>query len=81
MILGFHSKNIFENVGGILKDEGKVLAELNTYMATFEDKDKLAGKETFKNLGKEHGFILEDQSSNYIWKYVKAPEPKEDTVD
>ena len=50
-------------------------------MATFDDKEKLAAKETFKNLGKDKGFILEDQSCNYIWKYKNLPEAEEDTVD
>ena len=50
-------------------------------MATFDDKDKIAGKETFKNLGKDNGFIVEDQSCNYIWKYIRIPEVQEDTVD
>ena len=79
--MGFHSKNIFDNLSNVLKDEGKVLAEMNTYMATFDDKDKIAGKETFKNLGMDNGFILEDQSCNYIWKYIRIPEVQEDTVD
>ncbi len=80
-MLGFHSKNIFENLSSVLKDDGKVLAELNSFMATFDDKEKLASKETYKNLGKEHGFILEDQSFKYIWKYMKLSEKEEDTVD
>lgn len=54
----------------ILKKDGKVLAELNTLMATFENKEKDLAKETYKNLGINHNFILDDQSCKYMWKYV-----------
>jgi len=71
--LGFHSKNIFENIPDILKSNGKVLAELSTYMAAFDEKEKNAAKEKYKTFGKEKGFILEDQNSKYIWKYIFKP--------
>lgn len=80
IVLGIHSKNIFDKASDILKPEGKVLTELSTYMATFEEKDKLAMKEKYKTIGTEHGFILDDQSCNYMWKYIYRPK-KEDSTD
>lgn len=74
--MGFHSKNIFENIPSIIKPNGKVLTELSTYMAAFQDKEKNAAKEHYKTMGKDHGFILDDQSSKYIWKYIYKPRRK-----
>lgn len=78
--MGFHSKNIFANIPDILKLDGKVLAELNTYMAAFDQKEKDSGKETFKNIGKDQGFVLDDQSSKFIWKYIFRPKKQSEEV-
>ncbi len=80
VVLGIHSKNIFEKAADILKPDGKVLGELSTYMAAFEDKNKLAMKEKYKTIGNEHGFILDDQSCKYMWKYIHRPK-KEEIID
>lgn len=79
--MGFHSKNIFENLASILKSDGKVLAELSTYMATFEEKDKIAFKEKFKTIGIDSGFILDDQNSKFIWKYIYKPKKEQEEID
>lgn len=76
--MGFHSKNIFENLASVLKTEGKVLAELSTYMASFEDKDKSAFKEKYKTIGNDSGFILDDQNSKFIWKYIYKPKKEQE---
>lgn len=78
--MGIHSKNIFDKAADILKPKGKVLAELSSYMAAFEEKDKLAMKEKYKTIGNEHGFILDDQTCKYIWKYIYRPK-KEENID
>jgi hypothetical protein len=75
--MGVHSKNIYEKVAEILKPDGKVLTELSSYMATFEEKDKLAMKEKYKTIGYEHGFIIDDQSSKHMWKYIYRPKKEE----
>lgn len=77
VVMGVHSKNIFDKVADIIKPNGKVMTELSTYMATFEEKDKLSMKEKYKTIGNEHGFILDDQSSQHMWKYVYKPKKEE----
>ena len=70
MVLGLSSKNIFKEAPIVGKKNSKLLIELNSYMTTFDEKQKTQYKEKLKQVAMEAGYILEDTNSKYMWKFI-----------
>jgi hypothetical protein len=84
VFLGLPSRNILNNIVNIGKKNMKLLIELNTYMTTFNEKQKEEFKENLKKLTGDSNYILEDTTCKYVWKFIhksKTQEVESNTFD
>ena len=62
----------------VLKPTSRLLFELNSYMASFEEKTRKEYKENLVKLCKNNGFVLDDTSLKYLYQFkIKPPSQDE----
>ena len=79
ILYGFHASSKFNEMQkSILKESSRILFELNSYMASFEEKTRKEYKENLVKLCKNNGFVLDDTSLKYLYQFkVKPPNQDE----
>ena len=62
----------------VLKPTSRILFELNSYMASFEEKTRKEYRENLVKMCKNNGFILDDTSLKYLYQFkIKQEQPGE----
>ena len=75
ILYGFHATSKFNEMQkSILKPTSRILFELNSYMASFEEKTRKEYKENLVKMCKKNGFILDDTSLKYLYQFKVKPE-------
>ena len=78
ILYGFHSSSKFdENQKQVLKKTTRILFELNSYMASFNDKQREEYNKKIIELGKKNDFVLDDTSFKYVYQFKIKQEEKE----
>ena len=83
VLYGFHASSKFNEMQkSVLKPTSRLLFELNSYMASFEEKTRKEFKENLVKICKNNGFILDDTSLKYLYQFkVKQPSQDENTIE
>ena len=70
VLYGFHAKSKFNDMQkSVLKPSSRILFELNSYMASFEEKTRKEYKENLVKMCKNNGFVLDDTSLKYLYQF------------
>ena len=70
ILYGFHAKSKFNEMQkSVLKPTSRLLFELNSYMASFEEKTRKEYKENLIEMCKNNGFVLDDTSLKYLYQF------------
>ena len=79
ILYGFHASSKFNEMQkSVLKPTSRLLFELNSYMASFEEKTRKEYKENLVKMCKNNGFILDDTSLKYLYQFkIKQPNQNE----
>ena len=78
ILYGFHAKSKFNEMQkSVLKPTSRLLFELNSYMASFEEKTRKEYKENLVKMCKNNGFILDDTSLKYLYQFKLKQEREE----
>ena len=79
ILYGFHASSKFNEMQkSVLKPTSRLLFELNSYMASFEEKTRKEYKENLVKLCKNNGFVLDDTSLKYLYQFkIKPPSQDE----
>ena len=79
ILYGFHAKSKFNEMQkSILKPTSRLLFELNSYMASFEEKTRKEYKENLVKMCKNSGFILDDTSLKYLYQFKVKQENQDE---
>jgi len=63
----------------VLKPTSRLMFELNSYMASFEEKTRKEYKENLVKMCKNNGFILDDTSLKYLYQFkIKQPSQEDE---
>ena len=82
ILYGFHATSKFNEMQkSVLKPNSRLLFELNSYMASFEEKTRKEYKENLIKLCKKNGFILDDTSLKYLYQFKLKQENEQDNED
>ena len=66
----------------VLKPTSRLLFELNSYMASFEEKTRKEYKENLVKMCKKNGFVLDDTSLKYLYQFkIKQSNPEENQIE
>ena len=78
ILYGFHAKSKFNEMQkSVLKPTSRLLFELNSYMASFEEKTRKEYKENLIKMCKNNGFVLDDTSLKYLYQFKVKQEREE----
>ena len=78
ILYGFHAKSKFNEMQkSVLKPTSRLLFELNSYMASFEEKTRKEYRENLVKMCKNNGFILDDTSLKYLYQFKVKQETQE----
>ena len=70
ILYGFHARSKFNEMQkSILKPTTRLLFELNSYMASFEEKTRKEYRENLVKMCKNNGFVLDDTSLKYLYQF------------
>ena len=70
ILYGFHARSKFNEMQkSVLKPTTRLLFELNSYMASFEEKTRKEYRENLVKMCKNNGFILDDTSLKYLYQF------------
>ena len=70
ILYGFHASSKFNEMQkSVLKPTSRLLFELNSYMASFEEKTRKEYKDNLVKMCKNNGFILDDTSLKYLYQF------------
>jgi hypothetical protein len=70
ILYGFHAASKFNEMQkSVLKPTSRILFELNSYMASFEEKTRKEYRENLVKMCKNNGFILDDTSLKYLYQF------------
>ena len=80
ILYGFHASSKFNEMQkSVLKPSSRLLFELNSYMASFEEKTRKEYKENLVKMCKNNGFILDDTSLKYLYQFkIKQPSQEDE---
>ena len=79
VLYGFHAKSKFNEMQkSVLKPSSRLLFELNSYMASFEEKTRKEFKENLVKMCKNNGFVLDDTSLKYLYQFKMKQESQQD---
>ena len=79
VLYGFHAKSKFNEMQkSVLKPTSRLLFELNSYMASFEEKTRKEFKENLVKMCKNNGFVLDDTSLKYLYQFKIKQEGQQD---
>ena len=80
ILYGFHASSKFNEMQkSVLKPNSRLLFELNSYMASFEEKTRKEYKENLVKMCKNNGFILDDTSLKYLYQFkIKQPSQEDE---
>ena len=83
ILYGFHASSKFNEMQkSVLKTTSRLLFELNSYMASFEEKTRKEYKENLVKMCKNNGFILDDTSLKYLYQFkIKQPNQNENEFE
>ena len=65
----------------VLKPTSRLLFELNSYMASFEEKTRKVYKENLVKMCKKNGFILDDTSLKYLYQFKMSHENNQENQE
>ena len=78
ILYGFHAKSKFNEMQkSVLKPTSRLLFELNSYMASFEEKTRKEYKENLIKMCKNNGFVLDDTSLKYLYQFKVKQESQD----
>ena len=81
ILYGFHAKSKFNEMQkSVLKPTSRILFELNSYMASFEEKTRKEYRENLVKMCKNNGFILDDTSLKYLYQFKVKQENQEENA-
>ena len=80
ILYGFHASSKFNEMQkSVLKPTSRLMFELNSYMASFEEKTRKEYKENLIKMCKGNGFVLDDTSLKYLYQFkIKQPNQEDD---
>jgi hypothetical protein len=83
ILYGFHASSKFNEMQkSVLKPTSRLLFELNSYMASFEEKTRKEYKDNLVKMCKNNGFILDDTSLKYLYQFkIKQPNQDENQIE
>ena len=82
ILYGFHATSKFNEMQkSVLKPTSRLLFELNSYMASFEEKTRKEYKENLIIICKKNGFILDDTSLKYLYQFKMKQENEEENQE
>ena len=80
ILYGFHASSKFNEMQkSVLKPTSRLLFELNSYMASFEEKTRKEYKENLVKMCKNNGFILDDTSLKYLYQFKIKQQSQEES--
>ena len=82
ILYGFHATSKFNEMQkSVLKPTSRLLFELNSYMASFEEKTRKEYKENLVKMCKKNGFILDDTSLKYLYQFKMSHENNQENQE
>jgi len=79
ILYGFHASSKFNEMQkSVLKPNTRLMFELNSYMASFEEKTRKEYKENLIKMCKNNGFYLDDSSLKYLYQFKIKKEEQND---